>query len=357
MAFLEMAPPAPRWRPYTLRLTALLGAALAIVTMPGCRSGEDTGSGSPPATASVSSESSEGAPPYLEQRFQRIFVFVSREASTPAVVVWTFRQSVIPDGIRRIRSVQLGWEGQWETLVEDERMTPHNRFPWRMLPGGGVRIRLAGGSEEVRQLAIDLPTRQLEVTRRAPLGDWSPDPSLNLQIHRAELALPSGPLEGFLVESTWSGPRSEIPGPREWAVVIARDGRPLLLLHDQETHAPEGEPARWIAWSPGAPGDTPWPELDIRWTEVTPIERARRNAPTAWQVVSAQTPDASIPFLEGSLETRSFHVDVLPGPGPVFPIRGLYWVEGSLRSHTSPRGVPERVHGFLHHRQPLVDAP
>jgi hypothetical protein len=250
--------------------------------------------------------------------------------------------------------VHLGWEGQWETLIDDERMTPHNRFPWRMLPGSGIRIQLGTG-EQVRQLIIDLPTRQLEVTRLAPVGDWSPEPSLNLQIHRGQLSLPTGPLDGFLVESTWNGPRSLVAGPREWAILVTASGRPFLLLQEDENHAAEGEPARWVAWSPSARGDALWPGVEVRWTEVTPIERARRNAPTGWQLASE--PAVASSFLEGSLETRSFRVDVLPGSGPVFPIRGLYWVQGTLRSQDSPRGLQEPAHGFLHHRQPLIDAP
>lgn len=326
-----------------------MGLALAGV---GCSSADDRAT--PVAEVATSPESPESGPPFLGQRFQRYFLFIGGDGQSPVAVLWTFRQSVVADGIRRVRSTHLGWQDQWETLLEDERMTPHNRFPWRILPGGGLQLRLAQG-EEIRQIRIDLPSRQLELDRQEPLGDWSPDPSLNFQVYRARLTLPAAELEGFWIESTWTGLRTAIPGPREWGVLITQRGTPIVLLQEGDEHPAEGEGSSWLAWSIEQGQPRLMPPQTLRWSEVTPVDRARRNAPIGWQMVP--DPEAAIRSMDGSIESRSLHLDVLPGDGPVFPIRVLHKVEGTLRWTDAPQSRPESFFGFLHHRQPLSVAP
>ena len=294
---------------------------------------------------------SDGAPPFLGHRFQRTFLFLSAEEGTRVAVLWTFLQEVVPEGVLRSRTGYLSGEDQWEELLRDQRMTPHQRFPWRILPGGGIRIVMDPG-EEITSISFDLPARQATVTRGRLLGDWSPGPERTLRLFQSDLILPTRELRGYLLDSSWTGTDPDVPAPSDWALLVTQGATPFVLVQEDSEHPAEGERSTWIAWSPSGASPRIWAPVDVRWTDVTPVERARRNAPEAWWM---QTPEtrAAEPWLEASLTRRSVFMDILDGPGPVFPIRGLYQVEGTLQTEGSPRGRPQPVWGFLRHRQPL----
>jgi hypothetical protein len=341
-----MAPgPAPS-RP--LHLLLLVGVVLG-----GCTPGEDR----PSAAVGLGAGSAvtESAPPFLGQRFHRTLLFLSADEGTPVAALWTFQQEVVPEGIFRTRTGYLSGEEQWEELLRDQRITPHHRFPWRILPGGGIRIQMGAG-EEIAEISFDLPTRQVSATRGRLLGDWSPDPDRTLRLFQSTLILPTREVRGYLLDSGWAGDDPDIPAPSDWALLIPQGTNPIVLVQEDSEHAPEGEASTWVAWSPVAGAARVWAPLLVRWTAVTPVERARRNTPEGWFM---QTPQVRTqgPWLEASLSRRSVFMDVLDGPGPVFPIRGLYQVQGTIQTEGSPRGRPQPVWGFLRHRQPLSIQP
>jgi hypothetical protein len=326
-----MAPgPAPS-RP--LHLLLLVGVVLG-----GCTPGEDR----PSAAVGLGAGSAvtESAPPFLGQRFHRTLLFLSADEGTPVAALWTFQQEVVPEGIFRTRTGYLSGEEQWEELLRDQRITPHHRFPWRILPGGGIRIQMGAG-EEIAEISFDLPTRQVSATRGRLLGDWSPDPDRTLRLFQSTLILPTREVRGYLLDSGWAGDDPDIPAPSDWALLIPQGTNPIVLVQEDSEHAPEGEASTWVAWSPVAGAARVWaPLLDIRWTEVTPVERARRNAPTVAGGLM-QTPRCiQFPSLRDPSSRRSFHVDVLGAQGPCSRFGASIWVEGIAPIATSPRGRP-----------------
>ena len=339
---------ARRAQPRALGLLLLGGLFLS-----GCAQGDDrasTASGQGGASAVT-----ESPPPFLGQRFHRTLLFLSADEGTPVAALWTFQQEVVLEGIFRTRTGYLSGEEQWEELVRDQRITPHQRFPWRILPGGGIRIQMDEG-EEITQIAFDLPTRQLSATRGRLLGDWSPDPDRTLRLFQSTLILPTREVRGYLLDSGWTGADPDIPAPSDWALLIPQGSNPVVLVQEDSEHPPEGEASTWVAWSPGGGTPREWAPISVRWTDVSPVERARRNAPEGWLMQTPET-KTQTPWLEASLRRRSVFMDILDGPGPVFPIRGLYQIQGTLQTESSPRGRPQPVWGFLRHRQPLSIQP
>jgi hypothetical protein len=297
----------------------------------------------------------------------RVLAFVSLPGDTATVLPWLFRSTVTPDGIRREREFSIaggggpagGGGGSWEPLLADTVRTPLSRFPWRILPGGPVRM-VVGPGDALQLLAFDDPPRVVELLPGEFLAEWTPEPGAAWRIHRARTVLPGGEVAGLLLDYNRSRGAGG-PPPMDWIFLHAGPTAQFLFREgpgpgeDGTARGPDGTGAtRWIGWSRVAFQERDWDRIQLRWVAVRPLERARRDVPAEWRLELLPDPAADTipddpPRLEGELRAVRSFLSVDPeAPGPVLPVAGFFEVEGEIRI----LGERFAVRGLVRHRQP-----
>jgi hypothetical protein len=365
-------PDSPR-RPVPARLPFLL---LPLWLLAGACGGSDTGDAlpgaspdAPPSSAEIGDEASAedrppapspgGAAPVVGAEHLRALTFVSLDSDSTTIFPWSFRATITDDGILRHRQVSLGRGGTWEPLLADTVVTPLSRFPWRPLPGGPVRM-VVGPEDALASLLFDAPPRTVELIPGEFLAEWAPDAGSVWRIHRGEVVLPSGVVPGLLLDLSRSRGPGTSPG-LDW--IFLHDGAGTQVLLREPPAAPEREAGTWLGWSRVAFQERSWNEVQVRWSGVRPLERARRDVPTGWTLAVSRpgtgAPSATgsaggtggagaraTPF-EGELRVVRSFLEVQEGPGPLLPLQGFLEVEGEIRV----LGERLAVRGVARHRQ------
>jgi len=291
--------------------------------------------------------SPEGAAPEVGAEHLRVLTFVSLPPDSATVLPWSFRSTIVQEGTLRHRELSLGRAGEWEPLLADTLVTPLTRFPWRILPGGPVRMTVGSG-DALETLVYDSPPRRLELVPDEFLAEWAPEAGSVWRIHRSRLILPSGEVNGLLLDLS----RSRGPGSApslDWMFLHGGPGTQVLLR--EPPGATDRERGPWLAWSRVAFQERDWSGVEVRWAQVRPMERARRDVPAEWRLhlvlpgVAGAEP--TTPF-EGELRVVRSLLHVEEGTGPILPVAGYFEVEGEIRV----LGERLSVRGVVRHRQP-----
>lgn len=268
----------------------------------------------------------------------RELVFVSTEGDSATAVAWLFRAR--PGGDRVFRE-WAGWaarSGRWESLVNEEGVTPRAGPPARILPGDRVRLTVGAG-DQVTSIALRDPLRELEVGLGESLTEWTGPGGRAVRLQRGEVLLPGGPQGGFVVDVTriWDDPGD---GPGDWIFLHSGDRLQLFLAEETPLASPRS-PAGYRGWSRLALREGQWPRVDVDWSDTRSFESARRDIPVRW---SLRSPGEEV---VGELEAVSQHLTAGSGQGPLLPVSALYEVTGTLRV----QGERFTVHGIVSHRQ------
>lgn len=310
--------------------------------------------------------SPEGAAPVAGAEHLRALTFLSLASDSTTLLPWSFRSTITEEGILRHRQASLGRGGTWEPLLADTLVTPLSRFPWRILPGGPVRL-VVGEGDAVASLLFDAPPRTVELIPGEFLAEWVPDAGSVWRIHRGEVVLPSGGIQGLLLDLSRSRGPGSAPG-LDW--MFLHDGAGTQVLLREPPGATEREAGVWLGWSRVAFQERNWNEVQVRWSGVRPLERARRDIPTGWSLeaprpgtgtgagtgtgtgtrsgggagTGAAAPAAAF---GGELRVVRSFLDVEEGPGPILPVEGFLEVEGEILI----LGERLAVRGVVRHRQ------
>jgi hypothetical protein len=335
---------------------ALLGPFLLPLGGCGGEAPPDEGGSPPPAVESTveppAAPSPEGSAPEAGVEHVRTLAFVSDQGEEGVLVPWTFRSVITPDAIVRHRFLSVARGDEWEELVRDSVATPLSRFPWRILPGGPVRL-VVGRDDVIESVGFDDATLDMELLPGALLAEWAPAPASAWRIHRAAVVFPGAEVEGILLDLAEArAPGGE--GALDWVFLHAGAATQFLFRERPSGPAPSSDPGAriaWEGWSRVAFQERSWPEVRVRWTRARALDEARRQVPDAWRIQSValadQDPGASLE-LDGELRAvRSHFVVELSGSGAQLPVAGFLEVEGEIRI----MGERIAVRGLVRHRQ------
>lgn len=265
-------------------------------------------------------------------------VFLSTEGDSAVVVPWLFRTHPGETDAVRDRGLWLAREGSWEVLHRDTLRTPAAGSPWRIVPGGPVRL-VVGQDDGVERLIFREGPRELELVPGEFLAEWTNPEGSTFRLHRGTATFPAGTVDGFVLDllRLWTGEEGR---PGDWLFLHAGDGA-QILLEERAPHAVPRSPGQFRGWSRVAFQQQPWPEVEVSWEEVRAFEPARRDIPTEWRLAS---PGSEV---EGTLRAVSSHLSAGQGEGPLLPVSAFFEVEGDLRI----LGESFEVRGLVRHLQ------
>jgi len=285
--------------------------------------------------------------------FVRALVFVSLPGDSATVSPWIFRSTPIASGTRRERGVWFSRNGAWETLRVDTLRGPASRSPWRILPGGPIRL-VVGPEDAIESLIFDDPPRVLELEPGRFVAEWTPETSSIWRIAEGTLLLPGAQTRGLVLDLTRSRAAGSV-NTLDWGFV---HGGATLQLLMQELPAPEPRAdappptqsqtmgAGYRMWIRVNGEERSWDNVRVNWREVRPFDRARRDVPVRLEWSAPQ--GVLDPPFSGSLRVVSSSLAVGEGEGPVLPILGFLEVEGTVE--LGANRFP--VRGVIRHLRP-----
>lgn len=293
------------------------------------------GSPEDPAATPAPSPSTIPVDPEVQDRE---LVFLSQLSDSAVVVPWLFRTRTLNGESLRERGLWLGRGGGWEALLRDTIQTPGTDAPWRIVPGGPVRL-VVGREDTVERLLFREGPRELEVAPGEFLAEWGTPEGSTFRLHRGTATFPSGSMDGFVLDllRTWS---EEGTPPGDWVFLHAGDRAQLILEERTPVPSPRS-PAAFRGWSRVAFQQQPWPEVEVSWEEARAFEPARRDIPVDWRLAS---PGGEV---EGEFQAVGFHLAAGSGEGPILPVLAFYEVEGEIRI----MGEAFPVQGLVRHLQ------
>jgi hypothetical protein len=319
----------------------------------GCGSEAPDGGAAPLPPAATGFEepppepSPEGSAPVVGAEHLRVLAFISLGTDTSTVLPWSFRSTIGEDGIHRVRTLSAGRGSEWELLLADSLVTPLNRFPWRILPGGPVRL-VVGSGDVVASIGFEDDTRSMELLPGEFLAEWVPAPGVAWRIHRASVLFPDGQSTGLLLDLNRSrGPGGA--GELDWAFLHGGPATQFLFAEVPGSDRGTSGTSSWAGRSRIAFQERDWAEVRVEWTRVRAFDPARRDVPATWVLRVPPGGGQGAPPLEGELRARrSLLVADTTAPGPVLPVAGYVEVEGEI----TVLGERIPVRGLVHHRQP-----
>jgi hypothetical protein len=310
---------------------------LFAIVLGGC------GGGSPPEGSEDSGAeiALSAAPTSLdapEEVFDREFIFLSLPADSTLFLPWLFRTRVHSGGIQRAISARIARSGSWEILEDEQNDTPMLRNPARILPSSRIRL-IAGNDSQIESLYFNDPPRVVETELLEILTEWPRPGGESIFLYRGRVILPSMAVNGIVLDLArrWSLPTNPIG---DWIFLHGEGGVQLFLEEVLPLQGQRGN-TRYRGWIRIDPGAGPWAAVQVRWEEMRPFERARRDIPARW---SFSTPGGD---LDGELVATSSDLVAIEGEGPILPLTGLFQVEGEVR--VVERVI--RVAGLIRHQQ------
>ncbi len=296
--------------------------------------------------------SPEGSTPVVGAEHLRVLAFVSFSADSSTLLPWTFRSTVTENGIERVRSLSVARGSEWEWLAADSLVTPLNRFPWRILPGGPIRM-VAGQGDALLSLGFEDATRSLELLPGEFLAEWVPGAGTAWRVHRASVLFPGGESTGLLLDLN----RSRGPGgavTTDWAFLHAGPATQVMLAEIPGGERGPAGASTWVGRTRVAFQERDWPAVQVEWRQVRSFDQARRDVPATWALRVSPPPDAAggprgeAPLVGELRVRRSFLVADEAAPGPVLPVSGFFEVEGEI----TVLGERIPVRGLVRHLQP-----
>ena len=273
--------------------------------------------------------------------WERALVFTTLGADSTLVVPWIFETATRADEAERsIRSWMYRGES-WELFLEDSWQSRPTSAPWRLLPRPGVRL-VVGPGDALASVIHPSPSRALELEFLDSRVEWSANVRESITMSAARLHLADAAVEGMVFDL--SRARETAAGVAGDFVVLVSGDSLQIALQTPRVLDPDDETVPDEPWSGFARLNLrtiPISDAQLVWTGRQAFYRARRDVPNAWAISSAAS------GLWASMRVRSALLAAGEGPGPRFPIEGVFTVAGRVVFE----GVEYPVQGFYHHVQ------
>lgn len=305
---------------------AALAAALAAA---GCGRGDGEAEGGGSA-----------ASPAPRPEYVREYVFLGAREGEPLVVPFAFRATDSAAGIRRATRAWLAHGATWEGFVEERWTTPATSGVWRVLPHGDLRLA-AGGPSEVEALWYRRGPRSLRVQVGAPVSGWVQGEDARFRVLGGRLTLGEESVSGTVLQllEVDRPPRGGRGGePADWLFLAGGDSLRMVLVRVAGAGNRFGSSLGWM----GRPeGERSWEAVEVDWTELRPLEEARRDIPLSWRF---RIPGAGV---SGEVRALGFETVVGEESGGRREVEVRYTVEGWVEID----GARSPVQGTVRHSQ------
>ncbi len=269
--------------------------------------------------------------------YERNIVFMTTGQDSAIIVQWFFTARTHPGGVVREVRGWLARSGEWEPFFQDRWEGPPTRAPFRILPRAAMRL-LVGEGDALEAILYEEGARQLDVLINGPVADWSGTRGEVFRVHDGSMLLGGQPADGLLLDVNRVHRLAEVPSG-DW--IFLEGGPSVTIVLEAPVGIPPGS-TPYIGWARLGDRELRWPRVDVEWTETRSFERARRDVPVAWSIVSDDG------ALGGTLSTVAMQLTAGEGAGPILPVDGLFQVRGTLTID----GNSYDVRGVLRHIQP-----
>lgn len=314
-----------------LRALALLAAAVFAA----CEGG---------AAPGILPEAADAEGPERLARYTRDFVFLGEMGEAPLVVPFTFSSVAHPDSVVRTARGWLAHGPTWDPFLDERHASATPAAPeavWRVLPLGGLRV-VAGGSTEVEVLSFRQGERALRLRLQQPVSSWNRGEDARYRLVRGRVSLGGELIPGTVLEVQRArrtpGGAPEAAGEFDW--LFLTDGSEIqLLLAEAMGGAQPGE--RTFGWTSLGGSERSWDAAEIRWLDMRPYERARRDIPVRW---SYRIPEAGV---FGEVQAVGYDVTVGAERGGRRSVEVRYTVDGWVEAG----GDRYPVYGMIRHLQ------
>lgn len=293
----------------------LIPILILLVHLAGCAvDGAGQGEAEVADTGAVRSQPFEG------RVYERRIMFVAARRDSVVVIPLFLTARTSRERVDREIKAWLAVGGTWDPFFDAAWHTPLTRTPWRILPHRGLRI-VVGAEDALERILYREGARNLEIVFDATLAEWSGQRGEWYRVQRASAQVAGQRFPGVLVDLTRGRGADDAP-PGDWIFLLAGDTLQLLL---EDPDASERSDSTYRAWARVGSDDYGWPVVRVTWSRARAFERARRDVPVSWQIVSEDG------ALEGTLEASGSHLVAGEGSGPLLPVQGFFEVRGSVR--------------------------
>jgi hypothetical protein len=281
----------------------------------------------------------EAPPP--GRTWERSLIFVGGSPDSLLIVPTVFEAQARPGGVdRRIRA-WLHRSGAWESFLDESWQTPETSSPWRLLPRPSMRL-VVGQEDAIVRLIHETEARSLEVELLDTRAEWSASTNEALALSDGRLQLSSAEVDGVVFDLNRA--RETADGPAgDFTVLVSGDSLQIVLhtpqVQDLEIDSVPLEP--WGGFVRANFRTIPVTDAVIDWTARQAFYEARRDVPRGWAISSAQA------GLWVSLRVQTALLSAGAGPGPRFPVEGLFTVTGRVVLE----GLEYPVSGLYRHTQ------
>lgn len=273
--------------------------------------------------------------------WERSLVFIGGPADSLLIVPTAFEARARPGGVDRSIRAWLHRSATWESFLDESWQTPETSSPWRLLPRPSMRL-VVGQNDAIVRLIHETEARSLEVELLDTRAEWSASTNEALALSDARLRLSSAELDGVVFDLNRA--RETADGPAgDFTVLVSGDSLQVVLhtplVHDIDVDSVPAEP--WGGFVRANFRTIPVTDAVIDWTERQAFYEARRDVPRGWAISSAQA------GLWVSLRVQTALLAAGDGPGPRYPVDGLFSVTGRVVLE----GLEYPVSGLYRHTQ------
>ncbi|GMR13228.1 MAG: hypothetical protein BMS9Abin29_1432 [Gemmatimonadota bacterium] len=269
--------------------------------------------------------------------YERNIVFMTTGQDSAIIVPWFFTARAHPGGVSREVRGWLARSGEWEPFFQDRWEGPPTRAPFRILPRAAMRL-LVGKGDALEAILYEEGSRQLDILLNEPVADWSGTRGEVFRVNGGSMLLGGQPADGLLLDVIRAHRPADVPSGG-W--IFLEGGPSVTIVLEAPVGIPPGS-TPYLGWARLGGRELRWPRIKVEWTETRSFERARRDVPVEWSIVSDDG------ALGGILTTVALLLTAGEGAGPILPVDGLFQVRGTLTID----GDSYDVRGFLRHIQP-----
>jgi hypothetical protein len=274
--------------------------------------------------------------------YWREFAFAGERDGTPLVVPLVFSASEAGERIRRRARAWLAHGAEWDPFLDEAWNGPAAAGVWKVEPAGALRVIGGGMANEIEALVFRQGERSLRLYPDVLRATFTPRPELQYRLYDGRLTLGGRTLEGPVLEAyrvqTVASDEDFGEGALDWLWITDGSSVHLLLA---ETLAASGDPAKTFGWMVVPEAERVYERAEIRWTEMRPVEQARRDAPIAW---SFRIPGAAV-------EGEVFSLGSIQHLGPDRPGRRALVMRHVVEGWVGIGEERHRIFGLLRHHQ------
>lgn len=256
-----------------LSKSSLPALALTLVLQAAC-SGEPVGDTETETAADTAQETS---PEHVKE-----FVFLGEINGEPVVLPLSFRAVSAGAVVRRSARGWLAHGENWDSFMELDWEAGTSVSLWRVVPTGGLRV-LAGGPAGIEALLYQENDQVLRLALGDTLTGWNRVGNARFRLADGSLARGAETVPGTVLEvQHLRAPPSTGEGGADLDWLFATDGGDRRILIVTPTGEDAGAGGALAALIDGT--DTRRTNrVEVTWTDVIPVERARRDMPLGWR--------------------------------------------------------------------------